>query len=110
MSKHWLCSERVSIICSDINGWWHTVQGNLEEIEEASALVLADVPISSNKKVRICCGNKQLKGTVESCVYDDVLGFFVEVRFDSDSQWSERRFKPHHLLTLTSKNALRAAG
>ncbi len=110
VTKSCLCSERVSIICSDMNGWWHTVQGNLEEIEEGSALVLAEGPISPNKKVRICCESKQLKGTVESCVHDDVLGFFVEVRFDSDSQWSERWFRPDHLLRLTSTPPLRAAG
>jgi hypothetical protein len=105
-----MCSQRVSIICSDMNGWRHTVQGNLEEIETGSALVLVEAPISSNKKVRICCGNKQLKGTVESCVHDDILGFFVEVQLDSDSQWSERRFTPSHLLNLPSKIAFRAAG
>src|ERR1700690_4016422 len=79
LSKHCLCSEQVSIICSDLGGWWHTVQGNLEEIEEESALVLSDWPISPGKKVRICCGSKQLRGTVESCAHDDVLGFLVEV-------------------------------
>ena len=110
VSKHCLCSERVSIICSDMDGWWHTVQGNLEEIEEGSALVLAEGPISSNKKVRICCGSKQLKGTVKTCEHDDVLGFCVEVQFDSDSQWSERWFRPNHLLKLSSNLALRAAG
>ena len=107
--KSCLCSERVSIICSDMDGWWHTVPGNLEEIEEGSALVLAEGPISSNKKVRICCGSKQLKGMVLSCTHDDVLGFYVEVRFDSDSPWSERRFSPDHLLRLTPNVPLRTA-
>ena len=110
VSKECLCSERVSIICSDVDGWWHTVRGNLEEIEEGSALVLAEGPIRSGKKVRICCGNKQLRGMAEACVHDDVLGFFVEVRFDADSKWSERRFTPSHLLNLPSKIAFRAAG
>ena len=104
-----MCSQLVSVICSDLGGWWHTVQGNLEEIEEESGLVLTGFPISTGKKVRICCGSSQLKGTVETCVHDDVLGFFVEVRFDVDSQWSERRFTPSHLLRLTSKVALAAA-
>ena len=109
VKKPYMCSQRVSVICSELGGWWHTVQGNLEEIEEESALVLADSPISLGKKVRICCGSNQLKGAVEACVHDDVLGFFVGVRFDSDSQWSERWFTPSHLLRLTSKVALRAA-
>ena len=109
-SKSYLCSQRVSVICSDLGGWCHSVQGNLEEIEEKSALVLADWPICSGKRVRISCGGNQLKGVVKACIHDDLLGFFVEVRFDSDSQWSERSFKPDHLLNLNPNVALRAAG
>jgi hypothetical protein len=104
-----MCSQLVSVICSDLGGWSHTVQGNLEEIEQESGLVLTGVPISPGKEVRICCGNNQLKGTVETCVHDDVLGFFVEVRFDADSQWSEGQFTPSHLLRPASKVALAAA-
>jgi hypothetical protein len=110
IAKRYLCSQRAAVICSDRDGWSHTVSGNLEEIEEESALVLADGPISPGKKVRILCGLKQLKGTVEAYVHDDLLGFFVAVQFDSDSQWSERWFRPHHLLRLAPKITLRAAG
>lgn len=109
-TKRYLCSQRVLVNCSDPGGWWHTVPGNLEEIADESALVLADGPISPGKKVRVFCGEDQVKGTVEACVHDEVLGFFVEVKFDSDCQWSERWFRPQHLLRLTSNAASRAAG
>ena len=109
-TKNNLCSERVSIICSDRDGWCHSIRGNLEEIEEGSALILADGPILPGKKVRICSGRTQLRGTVGACEHHDLLGVFVEVQFEPDSQWSERKFKPRHLLRLTSRVALRAAG
>lgn len=108
-TKRLLCSQRVSLICSDLGGWWHTVPGNLEEIAKDSAMILSDGPISSGKKVRILCGTNQLKGTVQTCVHDDLLGFFVEVRFDRDSQWSEPWFRPQHLLSLEWEAPLRAA-
>lgn len=108
--KRRLCSQRVSVSCAARNGWWHTIPGNLEEIEGGSCLVLTEAPVSAGKKVRICCGINQLNGTVTASLHHDVLGYFVEVQFDSDSQWSERRFKPQHMLTPTPGVALRAAG
>src|SRR5580692_11790861 len=74
-----MCSQLVSVICSDWGGWWHTVQGNLEEIEEKSGLVLTGCSISPGKKVRICCGNNQSKGTVETAymtMHWDILSKF----------------------------------
>lgn len=97
-----LCSELVSVICSDQTGWWHAVPGNLEEIAETSALVLTDAHIPRGKKVRIRCETNQLKGVVKSCARE-LLGFLVEVRLDPDSRWSEQWFTPQHLLSLTSK-------
>ena len=108
-TKRLLCSQRISLICSDLEGWWHTVPGNLEEIAKDGAMILADGRIPSGKKVRILCGTNQLKGTVQTCVHDDLLGFFVEVRFDRDSQWSESSFRPQHLLNLPWGVPLQAA-
>lgn len=108
--KRLLCSQRVSVSCAARDGWWQTIPANLEEIEEGSCLVLSEASISVGKKVRVCCGIHQLNGTVTASLHNDILGFFVEVQFDSDSQWSERRFKPQHMLTPTPRVALRAAG
>ncbi len=109
VTKRSLCSQRVSLICSDLDGRWRTIPGNLEEIAEESGMVLADGPISCGKKVRILCRTNQLNGIVQACVHDDVLGFLVEVKFDADSQWAEQSFRPQHLLKLTWKLPLRAA-
>lgn len=100
--KRHLCSELVSLTCADSSEWWYAVRGNLEEIEEWSAVILADIPISPGTKVRIRCETNQLKGTVESFLRDS-LGFLIKIRFDPDSRWSERWFTPQHLLTLTSR-------
>lgn len=110
ITRRYLCSQRVSVVCLDPDGWSHTVSGNLEEIDEGSALVLTNGPISARKKVRIVCGINQLNGTVTGSLYDEVLGFFSQVQFDSDSRWSERRFNPGHLLMVIPRVPLQAAG
>lgn len=97
-----LCSELVSVTCADGDGWWHSVPGNLEEIEEWSAVVLTDARILPGTKVRVRCETNQLKGVVKSCTRDE-LGYLVKVRLDADSRWSERWFTPQHLLALNAK-------
>ena len=106
-SRHF-CSEQVSVVCSDLGGWWHTVPANLEEIDEWSATVLSEASISKGKHVRILCASNQLRGVVTACEKDE-LGFFIDVKLDPDSRWSERWFTPQHFLKLTSKANLRAA-
>ena len=108
--KRRLCSQRVSVSCAARDGWSYTIPGNLEEIEQSSCLLLVEAAVPVGKRVRVCCGIYQLDGTVTASQYDDVLGVYVDVQFDSDSQWSERRFKPQHMLTPTPRVALRAAG
>lgn len=102
MRKHrqWrhLCSELVSIVCACGDGFHRAIYGNLEEIGERSALLLADVPIRSSNKVLITCEAYSLRGIVKSCTFDRHLGFLVEVMLDADSLWSPLWFTPQHLL------------
>jgi hypothetical protein len=95
-----MCSEVVSIACTGKAGPARPLCGNLEEIGEWSAVVLTDVPIPRRTRVAITCETHRLKGFVRSCTRDRVLGYFIEVRLDQDSQWSQKWFTPHHLLML----------
>jgi hypothetical protein len=92
-----LCSELVSIACPYRSGQQRAVPGNLEEIGECSALVLAESEILKGTRVRVACESNELKGFVESCTYEPSLGFFVEVQLDRESHWSEKWFAPEHL-------------
>jgi len=95
-----LCSELVSIACMNSSRRLHAIAGNLEEIGEWSALVLADAPIRCGTKVRVACERFQLRGLVESCTFEELLGFFVRVRLDPESRWSQQWFTPKHLFAL----------
>jgi hypothetical protein len=96
------------VVCFDNGGWWHTVQANLEEIDEFYATILSEASISNGTRVRILCASNQLRGVVTTCKRDE-LGFFIDVELDPDSRWSERWFTPQHFLKLTSKSSLRVA-
>ena len=93
-----LCSELVSVACTDGKGQSRALSGNLEEIGAASAVVLTESPIPRGTRVRVMCNVHQLKGLVESCRFVKLLGFVVEVRMDADSRWSPHWFTPQHLL------------
>lgn len=95
-----MCSELVSVEALG-QGPAAVVPGNLEEIGEWNALVLTEAPLPRGAKVRVTCGSYQLKGIVESCRRDDVLGYFVELRLSPESRWSEDWFAPQHLLALS---------
>jgi hypothetical protein len=74
--------------------------GNLEEIGEWSALVLTDAAISGGTEVHLQGKGHELQGLVESCARQEPLGFFVTVRLNATSRWSDRWFTPDHLLEL----------
>lgn len=103
-----LCSELVSVAYPTSRGERIAVSGNLEEIAECSALVLAESAIPKGARIRVACESNELRGRVESCTYEESLGFFVEVKLDPASYWSRQWFTPQHLLgkcqSLTPKS------
>lgn len=82
---------------------------NLEEIDESSALLLAETPITVGSRVRIRCKNWELRGIADSCRADQWLGFLVEIRLDADSRWSRQWFAPEHLLSFGENRLRRTA-
>ncbi len=95
--RRW-CSELVSVICRHDDGRLLKLSGNLEEIGESSALVLTETGIRIGTKVTVDCKTHKLTGVVQSRSLDEHLGFFVEIRLNSECHWSQRRFVPEHLL------------
>jgi hypothetical protein len=88
----------VSIVNVTRRGVAEPVIGNLEEIGERSALVLAESPLPVASRVHIACREHVLRGVVASCEFDRELGHFVEIEFAPASRWSRRWFAPRHLL------------
>jgi hypothetical protein len=98
--RHHLCSELVSIARLSGRRSEKAQEGNLEEIGEWSALILTQDAVPPGTKVRVKSKAHELKGFVTSCTFDRLLGFFIDIKFDMESRWSEKWFVPEHLLTL----------
>ena len=70
---------------------------NLEDISLSGACVQVDVPIPLGTPVSISYGKGDLVGFVKYCVFREI-GYFLGIEFNAGSRWSQREFKPQHLL------------
>jgi hypothetical protein len=96
----YLCSELVLVTTEHAGRDSQAIFGNLEEIGERSALLLTQVPFRCGTEINININPHVLNGIVEGCNFEEPLGCYIEVRLKPESRWSERWFKPKHLLAL----------
>ena len=96
-----LCSELVFITRADRRSP-KGILGNLEEIGERFAEILADSTFPRATAVRNLTKDHELEGFVENCRRDEHLGFYIKIRLAPQSHWSEQWFTPQHLLKLWS--------
>lgn len=100
-TQRYMCSQLVFLTFAGRKGR-RGIPGNLEEINERTALVLAEGPVARGTQLTVQCGRSPLRGVVEAC-FPDPLGFFIEVDLDFGSRWSRAWFTPKHLLMMLSK-------
>jgi hypothetical protein len=108
LERNW-CSELVSLISTNRSGMSESMPGNLEEIGQASALVLTECAIPTGTRVHIACRAHVLRGNTKTCEYDSALGYFVEIELAPASRWSRRWFAPQHLMPLQELQLRRSA-
>ena len=70
---------------------------NLEDISHTGACLQMEVPVAAGTELRIKHGKGLLAGRVRYCVFREI-GYFVGVEFDSNNKWSQKQFRPMHLL------------
>ena len=97
LDRHW-CSELVSLIRMEKSRPPEVIPANLEEIGKRTAVVLTEDSVPIGAKLQITCKGHRLKGIAESCRFDELLGFFVQIRLARKSRWNPSRFTPEHLL------------
>jgi hypothetical protein len=92
-----LCADMVDLRWKDKGGRTKKSVANLEDISLSGACLQVDVPIPLKTPVRISHPRGELAGKVKYCVFREI-GYFLGIEFDEDSKWSQRHFKPQHLL------------
>ena len=56
-----------------------------------------DRPVALGTNFRISYPNGELTGVVKYCVFREI-GYFLGIEFEPGSRWSQRHFRPQHLL------------
>lgn len=92
-----LCADLVDVQWRDQSGRRRRGVANLEDISLCGACLQVDRPIPLGTVFRISYPKGELSGKVKYCVFREI-GYFLGVEFDPGSRWSQRHFRPQHLL------------
>jgi hypothetical protein len=99
--------SEIRMMCADvIEASWRDRQGRrrrstalLEDISRSGACLQLERPVPLGAMLALRCHSRELVGVVRYCVFREI-GYFVGVEFGAGCEWSERQFKPQHLLNL----------
>src|SRR5579862_8417423 len=92
-----LCADLVDIQWKDQNGRTRRGVANLEDISLCGACIQVDRPVALGTSLQITYPAGELAGKVKYCVFREI-GYFLGIEFDPGSRWSQREFRPQHLL------------
>lgn len=92
-----LCADLVDVQWKDKGGRTRRTVANLEDISISGACVQVDSPVPLQSAMKIGFPKGELHGRIRYCVFREV-GYFLGVEFEPGFRWSERIFRPQHLL------------
>ena len=92
-----LCADLVDVQWKDQTGRIRRGVANLEDISLSGACLQVERPVPLGTPFRISHTNGNLMGTVKYCVFREI-GYFLGVEFEPGNRWSQRSFRPQHLL------------
>lgn len=92
-----LCADLVDIQWRDQTGRNRRGVANLEDISLSGACLQVDRPVPQGCAIRIAHPTGELTGAVKYCVFRDI-GYFLGIEFDPGHRWSQRIYRPQHLL------------
>jgi hypothetical protein len=100
-----LCADLVRVEWTDGAGNACACDALLEDISSKGACLQLELRIPENIEISVSHGPDwtMLCQTVY-CLYRDI-GYFVGIRFDERTRWSETAFRPQHLLNLADLTA-----
>ena len=93
-----LCADLVKVIYQDPTGVQQETTANLEDISTNGVCLQTEEELPLGTRVEIQHSRGQFEGEVRYCKYCDPVGYFLGVEFAEDNEWSQRKFKPMHML------------
>jgi hypothetical protein len=94
-----LCADVVETFWTDRNGEEQRASALLEDISPSGACLQFETAVPIGVHLTWGCPKQEFVGEVRYCVYREI-GYFVGVEFDPSSKWSQKVYKPQHLLDL----------
>ena len=101
-----MCADMVGIQWINDSGEVCICTGLLEDISASGACLQLDSPMALGTTLEIEYRKGRLEGSVCYCFFREI-GYWIGVRFAPTVKWSQRQFRPRHLLDL--KKLLNAA-
>jgi hypothetical protein len=92
-----LCADLVDVQWKDQTGRIRRGVANLEDISLSGACLQVERPVALGTPFRITYPTGVLMGKVRYCVFREI-GYFLGVEFEPGNRWSQRSYKPQHLL------------
>jgi len=94
-----LCADLVNVRWKDKAGRIRKAVANLEDISLSGVCLQLDDPIPIDTNLEIRHDRAQFQGSVRYCMYSEI-GYFLGVQFAPGYKWSQRSYRPQHLLDL----------
>lgn len=94
-----LCADLVKVRWTDGSGRLRKAVANLEDISLSGVCLQMDTPVPIDTTLQICHNKAEFEGTVRYCLFRDI-GYFLGVQFAPGCKWSQRLYRPRHLLDL----------
>ena len=92
-----LCADLVDIQWRDQAGRNRRGVANLEDISLSGACLQVERPVPLGSAIRMSYPSGELSGLVKYCVFREI-GYFLGVEFSPGQRWSQRSYRPQHLL------------
>jgi len=92
-----LCADLVDIQWRDQTGRNRRGVANLEDISLSGACLQVERPVALGCPIRIAYPTGELSGVVKYCAFREI-GYFLGVEFNPGQRWSQRSYRPQHLL------------
>lgn len=92
-----MCADLVDLGWRDQTGKTKRLVANLEDISLTGACLQVDAPLPVHTSVVISYPKGELQGRVRYCVYREI-GYFLGIEFEPGTKWSQRLFRPQHML------------
>jgi hypothetical protein len=94
-----LCADMVEASWTEPSGETRQMTALLEDISTRGACLQLETGVPAGVTLTWHSRDRNFTGTVRYCVYREI-GYFVGVEFDAQSKWSQKAYRPRHLLDL----------